>query len=187
MAGKNVRRLIALEARMKNGAFVILTKTPGRCDDGDDAGQRGCDSFFDRKRMGFFGQSDGMTDKTGNGRGGFKAELAEDRGSAALVRTQGYVKRPLAITTAGMQRPAQQRRQNRGFEIADQPQPVGVAATGELDRGHDLPFGFVDETFDLFRLPPRAQIQGGGAFVVVAGAAFGLLHQGWGIAAVQPL
>ncbi len=172
---------------MKNGAFVMLTKTQRRCDDGDDAGQRGFDHFFDRKGKGFFGKGGGMTDKTGDGCCRFKAELAEDRVSAALVRTQGCVKRPLAVPTAGMQRPAQQRRQGRDLEIADQPQPVGIAATGQLDGGDDLPFRFIDETLDLFRLPPRAQIQGGGILIVVARASFRLLNQGRGIATMEPL
>jgi len=172
---------------MKNGAFVMLTQTQGWRDDGYDAGQRGFDHFFDRKGKGFFGKGCGMTDKPDDGRGGFKAELTENRGSAALVRTQRDIERPLAIPTAGMQRPAQQRRQGCGVEIADQPQPVGITATGQLHRSDDLSFGFIDETLHLFRLPPRAQIQGGGVLVVVAGAAFGLLDQGRGVAAMESL
>lgn len=187
MAESRFRHRIAEKARMVGRLLVGTLKTSVRCFVGDNAGQGDFDGLFDRQGQGFFDQGRGMTDKSGKGGGGFKAEIAQDGAEPALIRPQGNVQRPFAVAATGMKRAPQQRRQRRGIEVADQSQPVGMAAAGQLGGGDDLAFCFIDETLDPFRLPPRAQIERRGGFVVVEKAAFGLLHQGRGIATVQPL
>lgn len=159
MAENGFRHRSAKKATMIVILLVGKSKTREGGFEGDNAGQGDFDGLFDRQGQGFFDQGCGMTDKAGNGGDGFKTEIAQDGTEVALVRTQGHIERALAVAATGMERTPQQRRQRRGIEVADQTQPVGMAAAGQLGRGDDLALCFIDEAFDPFRLPPGAQVE----------------------------